>query len=248
MVRFADSIAARLQEAAVCVSPELTAQFKEHFPRIMTEVIENGIDTDELSVNSTSPIDASLLGGGFRVGLAGRMVDVKRPDLFVTTAYELNREHPGRYSFHLFGDGPKLCECEQFVARHALKEQVRFLGFRKDLPAWLAHMDALILCSDHEGLPMVLLEAMALGVPVIAHATGGIPYVLRAGEYGVLVHEHSTRGYSNALRAVADNPEETAKRARRAREHVQARYSIAGTAARYIELYRGLLSAHARPR
>jgi glycosyltransferase involved in cell wall biosynthesis len=95
---------------------------------------------------------------------------------------------------------------------------------------------------------MVLLEAMALQVPVIAHAVGGMPHVLGCGKFGLLVREHTPDGYADALQHLAEHPEETAARARRARQHAQARYGIGTVAERYVAFYRSMLSAPAHPR
>jgi glycosyltransferase involved in cell wall biosynthesis len=183
-----------------------------------------------------------------RVGFVGRMVPIKRPDLFVAAAHHLSHEMPERFSFYMFGDGPLAQECEEFVERHHLSGEVHLLGFSAHMPAWLAHLDVLVLCSDHEGLPMVLLEALALGVPVVAHAVGGMPHVLGCGEYGVLVREQTPDGYVDALRTLADQPEATASRAQRARAYAQSRYAIAHVAERYVRFYRTLLAAPAGQR
>src|SRR5205085_2417066 len=71
------------------------------------------------------------------------------------------------------GDGPLLDEVRQLTRELGLRDQVELPGFVADVAACLTNVDALIITSDHEGLPTVLLEAMALKVPVVAHAVGG---------------------------------------------------------------------------
>lgn len=63
------------------------------------------------------------------------------------------------------------------------------------------------MTSDHEGLPMTLLEAMVLQIPVIAHAVSGIPILLDQGSCGVLAQEHNAPGYGNEIYRLARNPE-----------------------------------------
>lgn len=239
--QWADRFSAHLQQAGVCVSPELFEMSRRRLPRLHLETIENGIDFTALEAAAAQPVDDSLLGPGLRVAFVARLVEVKRPDIFVAAAHDLAHRLPGAASFHLFGDGPLEGRCREFIERHHLENEIRMLGFRSNMPAWLARCDVLVLCSEHEGLPMVLLEAMGLGVPVVAHAVGGIPHVLQAGRYGKLVREQSSAHYADALERIGAAPQVARERALLARAHVHANYAIDVVAGRYLGLYQRLL-------
>ncbi|MGE0080660.1 MAG: glycosyltransferase [Thiohalomonadaceae bacterium] len=237
----ADRLSARLQHGAVCVSPELLTSVRRRFPSLALEVIENGLAFDELDHAVAAAANRTPLpGAGLHVGLVGRLVPVKRPDIFLATAERLAGAQPGAFSFHVFGEGPLQRQCADDALRRGLVHHLHFHGFSPDMPAMLAQLDVLVLCSDHEGLPMVLLEAMGLRVPVIAHAVGGMPHVLENGRYGCLVHDHSPEGYARALQAFAQDRATAITRAAQACVHVRARYAIDAVAACYVDFYRQL--------
>jgi glycosyltransferase involved in cell wall biosynthesis len=121
-----------------------------------------------------------------------------------------------------------------------LKATVNFMGFTAQPAPWLQSMHALLLTSDHEGLPMIVLEAMALGVPVVSHAVGAIPEVLGGGELGTLVPNQDPSQYARAITALRDAPEAARTRAARAAQHVGSRYSAEHSVNEYISIYRDL--------
>jgi glycosyltransferase involved in cell wall biosynthesis len=98
------------------------------------------------------------------------------------------------------------------------------------------------MTSDHEGLPMILLEAMALRTPVIAHAVGGIPILLDQGACGVLVHEHNASGYGDEIYKLAHNPEMRSNIQKNALARVSTHYSAEKNADAYLLEYRELTS------
>jgi glycosyltransferase involved in cell wall biosynthesis len=100
-------------------------------------------------------------------------------------------------------------------------------------------MDCLALTSDNEGLPMVLLEALTLGVPVVAHAVGGLPEVLAGVTGQRLVSEHTAAGYAEAIAGlVGHRPPED--RLQERQSLLPPRFEISGTAGQYADLYRRL--------
>ena len=98
-------------------------------------------------------------------------------------------------------------------------------------------MDLLLITSDHEGLPMVLLEAMSLGVPVVASAVGGIPVVLDHGRYGRLVSGQQPQRYVEAVLPLLDDAAGRQALASLARQRVREHYTAARNASAYLDLY-----------
>ena len=105
----------------------------------------------------------------------------------------------------------------------------------------LADLDILLLTSDHEGLPMILLEAMVLKTAVIAHAVGGIPTVLNQGECGVLVSDHQPSAYADAIYQLIKNPENRKNFINNAVNQVTTYYSSKKNANSYDSVYRHLI-------
>jgi glycosyltransferase involved in cell wall biosynthesis len=86
----------------------------------------------------------------------------------------------------LVGDGPLGAALREQAVKFGIAERVTFTGHRDDVPDLVAAMDVFMMTSWHEGMPMALLEAMALGRPVVATRVGGIPEVIEDGSSGLL--------------------------------------------------------------
>jgi glycosyltransferase involved in cell wall biosynthesis len=93
-----------------------------------------------------------------------------------------------------------------FAKRGALRERVRFLGYRADARALVGLLDVLVVPSLTEGSPLIVLEAMAAGVPVVASAVGGIPDQVRHGEEGLLVPPDDPDALAETLGTLLRNP------------------------------------------
>ncbi len=140
----------------------------------------------------------------------------------------------------LIGDGPDRLMLENKVALLALSDRVRFAGFRRDVPELLASIDALVIPSQWEGLPMALLEAMALSRPVIAHAVGGIGDVLEPGVQGMLVPRDNLAAMVTAIQQCLDVGVRQRMGAA-ARQRVMDHYSAQVLSAQYEALYLDVL-------
>ncbi len=108
--------------------------------------------------------------------------------------------------FAVVGDGPERAALEAQVAALGLRDRVRFLGYRSDVPELLAACDVFVLPSLYEGLPLALLEAMASGVPVVATAIGGVDEAVQDGVSALLVPPADARALGVAIRTLLDDP------------------------------------------
>lgn len=233
-----DSWCARhLQKRIIAVSSELGKKLASLYPPEKIVVIANGIDADAVLTQREPAQFRSREPAATHVGIVGRLVPVKRVDLFLRAAAGLQREAPSRpWRFHVFGDGPLRAELTALAGSLGLAGQVTFHGHRQDIVACMAALDLIVMCSDHEGLPMTALEAVVLGVPLVAHAVGGLTDIV-PGEN--LVEEHAPRGYSAAvLRLLSAGPAAAAQM----RQRVLEEYSCARNAARTLSLYEELCS------
>jgi glycosyltransferase involved in cell wall biosynthesis len=228
-----------LQRKIICVSDDLAVLLQNEFSHEKIEVIENGIDLDSLCGNNIQLVSSQETGDRtLRIGLAGRLVPVKRVDIFIKTARYIRDHHPDlKASFHIYGDGPLLAELKSLSHDQDTDSIIHFEGHRDDISQELKKLDLLMMTSDHEGLPMILLEAMALEVPIIAHATGGIPLLLDNGSCGALVVEHTPEAYAHEVHRLALSRLVRSELTANALERVRNHYSAVINARKYLSKY-----------
>jgi len=142
----------------------------------------------------------------------------------------------------IVGDGPLRLQLETQVEASGLRERVSFLGFREDVFDLLRVADVVVMPSRWEGLPMTLLEAMAMGRPVVASAVGGIPELIRHGETGWLVPPEDARALAETLTYVLDNADVARQVGERARGSIGENYAIEVVAQHTLDFYRDLLN------
>lgn len=239
-----------LQQRVVAVSEDLAEKLTATFKRPHIETIPNGVDIEAIRRAARLQTQQTGFSATSRhVGLIGRLVAVKRVDIFLELAATLASQP--RYAdvqFHVFGDGPLLEALQAQAKTLDLEERVTFHGHCDEIHGYLASLDALVICSDHEGLPMTALEAFTLETPLVAHATGGLLPLMAEDCGGILVSDHTAQGYAKALAALLD--EDTTQRTarqHRAGQRLESRYSAAANADAVVALYRRLLAGGSTP-
>jgi L-malate glycosyltransferase len=232
-----------LQNRVIAVSWDLGDQLKGQFPRSKVVIIENGVDIEAVRAQASGTADFRIARPGHRhIGLVGRLEPVKRVDLFLRMAALLIRKTtPWPLAFHIFGDGSLRAEMEQDARTLSLDDSVQFHGHRSDILNCMENLDVLVICSDHEGLPMTALEALALGTPVVAHAVGGLIDALDRGQGGVLTSAHTPEGYADAVLSILQDSSRADTLAKAGRAAVESRYSAAINAERMHALYAQLI-------
>jgi glycosyltransferase involved in cell wall biosynthesis len=149
---------------------------------------------------------------------------------------------PGRHTrLLLAGTGPLLEDLRRQATDLKIQDRVHFLGFRRDIPVLLGASRALILASEHEGLPRSVMEAMCMETPVIGVRIRGIEDLLE-GDCGFLVEKGDRDGLASAMKQVRDDPKEALDRAARARAKM-ARYDLKNILELHEALYRDVRTA-----
>jgi glycosyltransferase involved in cell wall biosynthesis len=143
----------------------------------------------------------------------------------------------------IVGDGPEREAVRACIQRFTRGNFVTMLGARGDVEKVLAAFDVFALTSRTEGLPLVLLEAMATGLPVVSTAVGGVPDLIRHGDNGLLVREGGAGGTTALLASLAENRDRARALGDAGIREIHARYSMDDTARAYDALYREELSA-----
>ncbi len=174
----------------------------------------------------------------------GRLVPVKQHSLFVRIAARFVKEHPSiPFKFLIVGDGPERDHLKLLAENEGLKYSVGaeikgesnlvFLLWRTDIPAILSAMEILLHTSLNEGTPVSILEAMAMGKPVVATAVGGIPELLNALGAG-MVCDNEKELMENLLQ-LAGNSELSQSLGKKGKQFVENHMSISKQAAMLVE-------------
>jgi glycosyltransferase involved in cell wall biosynthesis len=229
-----------LSDATVCVSAAVAERHvaaRAVSPR-RVQVIPNGVDTDRFHPDpcTRERMRRELeLGDEFAWLAAGRLVWKKD---YPTLLRAMASQRAG--ILLIAGDGPLRAELEGLAA--ALGARVRLLGARQDLPQLMNACDAFVLSSAVEGLPMVLLEAAATGIPAVATDVGGVAEAVLHARTGLLVPPGDADTLAAAMSELAALPPEArARMAQSARDHAIARFEMHSIAAQWKDLYQQLL-------
>ncbi len=138
------------------------------------------------------------------VGFVGRVSPQKNPIRFVETAVLVAKAMPN-VVFKVIGDGELRGQMEDCIREHKIENKFRFLGFLSNPANEMRKLDVLLLTSDYEGTPMVLLEAMSYGIPVVSTHVGGIPMVIESWKNGVLSDNFTPASIAEAVIALLKN-------------------------------------------
>ena len=198
-----------------------------------TTIVHNGVDTLRFAPREVD--DARLPGGPVRFVALGRLdrrkgLDLALEALSLVSGAELD----------IVGDGDERAALEEQASRLGVRDRVRFSGHARDVRDAIARADVALSSAREEGLGVALLEAMAMGRPVVAVPTGGVPEIVHDGETGWLAPERSARALAQTMQAAVDAAEERRRRGERARERVVERFSVDAMREGYDEVYRRL--------
>lgn len=195
-----------LQHGVISVADELTQKLTKMYPASHIHTIANGISAKAVQQDAASQQVNALPENVRHIGFVGRIEPVKRVDLFLQTAKLLLSENKHNVHFHLFGDGRLKPDFEKWVQAENLEQHITFYGHTDSIRGWIKQMDMLLMPSDHEGLPMTALESLALGTPMVAHATGGLVPLLNAAHCDGLVSNHTAQAYANKVNQMLSSP------------------------------------------
>ena len=173
------------------------------------------------------------------VGAAGRLSPEKGFKHFVDAAALLAHEHEDA-RFVLFGEGPLRPALEGQIEERGLRGRFHLAGFRADLDKFYPHLDLLVLPSFTEGLPNVVLEAFAAGVPVVATAVGGTPEAVQEGVNGYLVQPGDATALAKRIADMLSNPAGRREMGVRGQKDVRQSFSFAQQGREYGQLFKRL--------
>ena len=242
----------RRMDAVVCVSAGQAAKVaRTGVARDRLHVIHNSVDPARFRNGGTA--GRAILEGLFAsprsaiIAGIGRQSPEKGFDQLVDAARLLVREDD-RVGIVLVGDGPDRPMLEALVRASKLESSVVFAGFRTDVDRLLPGADILAQSSHTEGLPNVVLEASAAGLPVVATDVGGTSEIIEDGVNGFLVPAADPPALARRLLELVRSPELRHQMGDRGRDLVRARFSFARQAAAYEELFAKVARLASAPR
>jgi glycosyltransferase involved in cell wall biosynthesis len=168
------------------------------------QVIHNGIALNSFCINS----EIKLLDKRNEktiIGFIGRLHKIKGFELLIDAAKKVIREH-SRAVFLIVGDGPNEYEYKRKILKYGLENNFYFVGFQKDVISYILKMDFVVLSSQSEGFPNIILEAYACQKPVIATRVGGVPEIVIDGETGIIIRSGDVKGLTLAIRKLINDP------------------------------------------
>ena len=243
LIQSLDRLVARYcTDCVVSVSGELRTQLTLYLPARKVVTIYNGIDPEK--VHSPLSVSEAKQRLGIReecwvVGTVGRLDPVKRVDIFLAAAQQIVASQPSA-RFVIAGEGQEELRLRELARSLRLQDQVLFLGHREDIYDVLRALDIFVLCSDHEGLPMALLEALYLGVLVVARPVGGIPEVIQDGVNAVLVDSADPFALAKECLHILADDDRRKRMAQAGIRLIAEKFAVEQTAAEVAQLYRSL--------
>jgi glycosyltransferase involved in cell wall biosynthesis len=236
-----DRFCLRRMDRVVCVSEGQAVKVRRAgVPPGCVVVIRNAIRAERF--DRPEPAGRDRLQALFKpplariVGAAGRLSPEKGFGVLVEAVGRLVSEVPD-VGFVIFGDGPLRAQLSRRIDSEGLTGRCLLAGFCDDLDRLLPHLDLLVLPSFTEGLPNVVLEAFAAGVPVVATAVGGTPEVVVDGVNGYLVPAGDPAALARRIRDALEVEERRRAMGQRGRDRIRNEFTFEAQSARYQQLF-----------
>lgn len=208
-------------------------------------VIPNGVDVSAFTLPPAERDrvrhELGLAPNEFLWLAVGRLLPQKDyPTLL--QAFQSLANAPARLA--IAGRGPLLDALQQLTQQFGIASRVSFLGVRQDIPALLTAADGFVLSSAWEGLPNVVMEALAAATPVVATQVGGVSELIQPGKSGFLVPARNASALSEAMRRFMSLPfDRRQEMGVTGQNHIATHYSVRAMGERWMALYEELLAA-----
>jgi glycosyltransferase involved in cell wall biosynthesis len=231
-------------EKVICVSTDLReACLAAGVKQDRCLLLDNAIDTEEFQRRNSQCEARKSLGlrpDGFLVGGVGRLSGEKGFDLLIRATRQLLDQ--GRdVSLAIAGEGEELPRLQKLVQELSLGDRVQLVGYCSDMRPFYEALDVFALSSLREGLPNVLLEAMAMETPVVSTRIAGVPRLVRDGVTGLLIEPGSISELTRALGQMLESQQLRARCAQAGRELIEADFSFAIRMQKLATIYDELL-------
>lgn len=234
----------RLVARIIAVSSDIERALVRTYGTDRIVRIHNGIDLDVVRVRtprSDKRKEWNFSGAVTLVGTVGRLVPVKGHTVLLD-ALQILHQSNRTVNLLIVGDGPLRGHLEAEVRRLGLEQFVRFAGHQADAYDFINMMDVFVLPSLHEGIPMVLLEALALQRPVVATRVGGIPEVIEHGRTGLLAEPSDATSLARLIQRIVEDSPMAVSMGKAGRTRVEEEFTALTMAGKTADLYEHVLS------
>ena len=220
----------KFQRKVVAVSHQVADSIRTNIGSgVPVQVVQNGVPVSQFQQDPVARARIRQeLGLGPKDIVVGTVAVFRRQknlQEWLKTASRILQTHPNVH-FLLVGDGPLRDELHIIARSLNLSQRIHFPGLQPDVIPYLSAMDIYLISSLFEGLPIALLEAMSMELPVVSTAVGGIPEVIQDGKTGFLVPSSDAEALSHPIRKLLDDEYLRIDFGRAGRNVVQQRFSI----------------------
>ncbi len=229
----------------IAVSKDLQNFLKWSFPKATITQIYNGIPRIDKKLINREEIrnDYGVREDTFWIGAFARLAKSKNLGLLIDAGKEL-RLQGNDFRISIFGEGALKQKLQNQIDQNNLHDHVKLEGFKENIIPVLASIDLFVLCSIHEGLPMSLLEAISLKIPVVCTDVGGIKEVITHNHSGLLVPSNDHQRLAEAIEKLIKNESLRDKFVSNAKKMVEQAFYVDNTNKKLINLYQAILRSH----
>jgi glycosyltransferase involved in cell wall biosynthesis len=223
----------KLENLRICVSSEILDDRSKYIDRNKAIVLAN---CTELS-DSPKENYALLEHGTVSLVLVGRLISEKGIEVAVNAVKQL-KDKKIKVKLNIIGEGPLKEDLAKLIMQYGLTDRVKLLGNRSDVPQLLKRADIFVMPSLTEGQPIALLEAMSLGMPILATSVGGIPSTARHEKESLLVRPERVNEFATSITRLIGSQQLRRKLGRAAYQRVGEKYSVNSYSDKLIDIYK----------
>lgn len=233
----------------IAISREMDRVMAAENPAVKNRirVVYNGVDLEKIDTVDTIDSDKvprQFNNASLRVGIIGRLEKQKGIENFIDAAIIIAASHDN-VVFPVIGDGSLMEHLKAKSKSLGIGDRVLFLGYRTDAIEILSRFDLLLFTSEYEPFGLVLTEAMAAGIPVVAlHKKGAVPEIINDGVEGYVIRNGGAQALAERACSLLDDTELRSQMAEAARARVEAQFTMQGNANRILEIYSECLESN----
>lgn len=244
MYELIDKIVIRYYDKLIAVSEDIKKQLLSYaVPRNKIFVVHNGIDVARFSPRKKGKLKREFkISARYKIiGTIGKLSKEKGHKYFLKAATEIKKKY-SNVKFVIVGEGALKRKLKTLAKKVKIENSVIFVGFREDIPEILDDFDIFVLSSVREGIPLVLLEALAKAKPVVSFEVGGIPEVITNGETGILVQARNYKSLAENVVSLLNKPQLAKKIAKKGQERVKKDFNLEAMTDKYQEIYQQIIN------
>jgi len=224
----------------IAVSKDLEEFISSNYPNAFVTQIYNGMPVyDEKVAFSNSKItrkEYDIDDKTLWIGCVARLEEIKNIEMLIEAGKELQKSYVN-FRISIFGEGPLKSSLERKIVENNLQELIKLEGFVQQILPILEALDVFVLCSLHEGLPMSILEAMAVGTPVICTSVGGMKEIVTDNYSGLMVPSNNASALSHKINMLQKNRTVKRQLIINAKNEIKQKFNIENTNKKLLQLY-----------